>query len=296
MAHTHLMAGESVGIPAAMLARVPVIVSTVHGYNYWYPHHRGWRRLRYRLAGHLYRLRYVSCDAVIAVSKGVADDLVRRPGIGLRARKIRVIPNGVDVDRFARVEESPASGARPVVLTVANFQPGKGHDVLIEAAARVLGRFPSAEFWLVGDGPERARIESRARAAGIEASVRFLGGRDDIPDLLAAATIVAVPSDLEGFGIAAVEALAASRPVVATTAGGLAEILEHDRTALLVPPGDPEPLARAIESLLTDQPRRRAMGERARAVALERFGLRPWIRRIEDLYEELAPPIARGRP
>lgn len=98
--HTHLMSAEAVGIPAAVLARVPVIVSTVHGYNYWSAHHHGLRRLRYRVGSRLYRLRYALCRAVLAVSAAVAEDLRDRPGFGVSARKVRVVSNAID-DRRA---------------------------------------------------------------------------------------------------------------------------------------------------------------------------------------------------
>jgi glycosyltransferase involved in cell wall biosynthesis len=104
---------------------------------------------------------------------------------------------------------------------------------------------------------------------------------------MAASSVVAVPSLQEGFGLVAVEALAAARPVVATAAGGLTQILEDGETALLVPPGDAAGLARAIAALLEDPNRGRAMGARGQVEASARFALRPWIRRIEDLYEEL---------
>ncbi|MEV7550375.1 glycosyltransferase [Amycolatopsis sp. NPDC089917] len=148
--------------------------------------------------------------------------------------------------REIRASLGVASGT-PVALCPARLEPQKRHDVLLEAWSRLSG---DAELWLAGDGSLRAELESRRDGLGCR-RVRFLGTREDVPDLIEAADITVLTSDWEGLPLAMLESLAAARPVVATAVGGIGDVLS-DGGGLLVPPGDPAAVTKALETLLYD--------------------------------------------
>ncbi len=185
-------------------------------------------------------------DHVVAVSPATAGQLAEA---GLSAPT--VIRNAVFARRpvFGRAQVRASLGIAdktPVALCLARLEPQKRHDVLLDAWARLRGE---AVLWLAGDGSLRAGLEARGRALG--GRVRFLGTRQDVPDLLAAADVLVLSSDWEGLPLAVLEAMAAGRPVVATDVGGVGEVLS-DGAGLVVPPGDPVAFAKAVDSLLHD--------------------------------------------
>jgi glycosyltransferase involved in cell wall biosynthesis len=206
-------------------------------------------------------------DAVIAISGGVRDALLRA---GVRADRIRVVPSGIDVQRLGvpaeareRVRREWGLAAHQVAVVVpAVLEHRKGHAVLLAAARSGAARTPDLRYVFCGAGSEAAALE--AMAADLGGVVRFAGFRRDVPACLAAADIVALPSLHEGLGVAALEAMAASKPVVASRVGGLGEVVIDGETGLLVPPGEPEALAAALERLAADP------GLRARLAAAGR--------------------------
>jgi glycosyltransferase involved in cell wall biosynthesis/SAM-dependent methyltransferase len=220
----------------------------------------------------------------------------------MRAGKVRRIPNGVDVARFS---PRPASSALrhqlgvpsgvPLVVSIGRFVPYKGYEHLIDAAASIDG----VHWLLVGDGELRGALEAQARARGIARRVHFSGWRDGVPDLLALADVVAVPSLGEHFGRVLIEAMAMARPVVATAAGGVPEIVVDGETGLLVPPGRSDALANAVRSLLSDSAHAEAMGRAGRLRAEREFSLARHVRHVEALYAELTegePARTPGQP
>jgi glycosyltransferase involved in cell wall biosynthesis len=142
---------------------------------------------------------------------------------------------------------------------------------------------PSVVLLLSGEGPERARIEALVTELGLGSRVRFVGTATPLVELLPLADLFVLPSETESFGLAALEALACGVPVVATAVGGIPEVVRDGETGLLVPPEDPAALARAIESLLADEPRRVTMARCAREDALTRFSPEPAVTRYEGL-------------
>jgi glycosyltransferase involved in cell wall biosynthesis len=185
---------------------------------------------------------------VICVSEAVS----RSAALLVPAHKRTVIYNGVPLPS-PREGDTPHDS--PIVLCIARLSPEKGVDVLLKAMASL----PEARLLIAGDGPERAALEASAPA-----NVTFLGFRQDVPALLTEATVVAVPSRQEGLGLAALEAMAAGVPVVASDVGGLREVVLADKTGLLVPPDAPEALASALRTLLTDAPRREELSKAGR--------------------------------
>lgn len=231
-----------------------------------------------------------------------------------RPSTLRVIYNGVDP---ARWDPARANGARvrrelgvppeaPLLALVGQITPWKGQHDALAALPAVLARYPAAVLCLAGSpkftGPTvrydnlayAGELHRTVAALGLGSQVRFLGERDDVPDLLAAADLLVLPSWAEPFGRVLIEAMAMARPVVATHAGGVPEVVEHGASGLLVPPREPAALAQAILALLDDPARARAMGARGRAVVVARFTAAQTAAAIDALYAELEaalPPL-----
>ena len=219
----------------------------------------------------LERLTAWRADAVLCVSADLAGRM-RRAGARDVALAVVSAPPAAAPSAEAVGQARAAMGAagRPVVLAVGRLAPQKGFDVLLEAMAMLRDREPAPLLVIAGEGPQAARLAARSRAVGSD--VRFLGRRADIPALLAAADVVAVPSRWEGQPLIVQEALRAGRPLVASRVGGIPSLTGED-AALLVPPGDPGLLASAVRSVLDDRALASALGAaavaRARALPSE---------------------------
>ncbi len=284
--HAYLPAANVIGPVAARLAGVPrVIVSkrALADYKRLYPFLRRVEPLGNRLA-----------DVILVNSDAVRRDVERTETHW--EGKFRKIYNGVApldpwtpgaVEAF-RVREGLPLGS-PVIVCVSNFYPYKGHAELVEAAAQVARRFPAATFLLVGRDSGTLEATRRiARSRGIERSVRFLGSRTDVPDLLRASDLFVHPSREEGFSNAVLEAMSAGLPVVAFEVGGNAEAVEHGVTGLLAPARDHAALAAAMEELLADADRRKSMGEAGRKRACGSFSVNRMVAEMEAMYGSLA--------
>jgi glycosyltransferase involved in cell wall biosynthesis len=229
-------------------------------------------------------------DRIIAVSGSVQERLIRG---GTNPRRIRTIENGIDTARFkpgtstlSRAELSIPESHR-VVGVIGMFDPVKGHLYLLKAIRQLRDRgVTDLSCLIVGEGRLEAELREYVNAAGIERNVLFLGYRRDIPNLLSFMDVVVMPSLRESFGIVALEAMAMKVPVIASRIGGLEEVVEHEKTGLLVPPGDAEALAEAIRGLAANPEMRRVMGEAGRKRVTERFSIESTIRRTEELYLE----------
>jgi glycosyltransferase involved in cell wall biosynthesis len=251
LVHTHLWAGDLWGRLAGAFAGRP-IVSTLHNTDRDAP----WRRALSRATAPL-------ADRVVAVSDAVAA-WARQAGVP--ERQLVVIHDGVDLDRFG-----PWIGGERL-LGVGRLVPQKGFDVLVKAARRL-----GVGLDIAGEGP----LASSLQAPG----VRLLGPVDDVPALLSRAAAVVVPSRWEGFGMVALEGMAAGVPVVASAVGGLVEVVGD--AGLLVPPDDPDALAVAIGRVLSDPGLRSELSARGRARAA-RFSLESTVRHHRELWRSLA--------
>ena len=293
LVHTHLWSADLLGGLAARRAGVPT-VCTVTAEYFLAIGVSPLVALRRRLLSRTYRSTYWCADRVVAVSQYLARDLAERPGIRVPAEKIDVVYNPLDEDRLAEQVRSAGASVRrwtrgsPVITTVANFHPIKGHDVLVRAMPAVVERHPGATFVLVGAGPTRAAIEARVASLGLTAHVVFTGQIPGGARAIVGSDVVAVPSLSEGFGVSVIEALALGTPVVATTAGGIPEIFGDQAVGWLVPPGDADALARAILAVLEDPAGARRRAELGRRVVAERFSVERFVGRTEHLYRTLA--------
>jgi glycosyltransferase involved in cell wall biosynthesis len=174
----------------------------------------------------------------------------------------------------------------PVVGTVANFRPEKGHRYLLEAAAHVRQSFPDVRFVLVGHGPLEDAIRRQVRQMHLEDNVIFTGSRDDAQRLTASFDIFALPSVYEGLSIALIEALSLGTPAVVTRAGGVTEVVSHGVNGMIVPARDPVALGDAILSLMNDQSLRQRLAEAGKVRAAD-FDIRVAVHRMEEVYREL---------
>jgi glycosyltransferase involved in cell wall biosynthesis len=267
----HLFRSTLVSVPLARWHRVPAIVETYHG-------REGWRQGRLSAPFALDRAMSHLIDRVIAVSEAARDFLVLRKGYA--ARKVVVVPNGRDLTTFTpgvhREEVRKELGldpSVPVVGVVGRLEQQKGHAYLLEAWPAVLAELPDARLVLAGDGSLRETLMHTACALRIADRVIFLGFRPDVPRILDAIDVLALPSLYEGMPLTVIEAAAMARPVVATAVDGTVEVVRDGVTGVLVPPQDPPALARALAAILGDPARAARMGASGRTWACERFDL-----------------------
>lgn len=265
--HTADLPSNIFGQPAAAFAGVPVRIANRRDVNPG--------RAAHELIAQ--RIGYAFAHRVVANCRAAADRLRFE---GVPARKIAVIPNGLDTEVYAL--RGPIARVRRVA-TVANLRPEKGHDVLLDAAAIVVRRFPDAHFDIVGAGPELAALEARVESLGLTSAVSFLGHCEDVPARLAAADLFVLPSRSEAFPNAVLEAMAIGLPTIASAVGGLLEVIQPERNGVLVPVGDPQALARAISGLMADPARAARLGAAARAHA-QTFSFSGMVAGFEQIY------------
>jgi glycosyltransferase involved in cell wall biosynthesis len=290
--HTYLWTADTLGGLAARRAGVRRTVATVTAAYHLPIDVTGLARAARLVKSGLYRATYRLFDRVIACSEYVAADLRDRTGLRVPAGKIDVIYNVTDPRRIERaategdLDPTWMQGS-PVISTIANFYPIKGHAPLIRAIPRVVRQHPRARFVLVGDGPTRTDMENLADALGVRAHLAFTGRVPYGPRVIAGSDLVVVPSISEGLGIVLLEALVLGVPVVATRAGAIPEILGDDEAGLLAAPDDPASLAEAILRALADPAATRGRVARGRAVVRERFSVETMVRGVDGVYRGL---------
>jgi glycosyltransferase involved in cell wall biosynthesis len=271
---------------AAVLARVPAVIATQHSFFAIARHRDRW----------LQQLLAARVDRYVAVSDYLAQRL--HQDLGIPTRKVEVVHNGVSTTGLdcldgPRLRAGPTSSkARPVVLTLARLDRGKGHQILLEAAKLV----PEAVFVFAGEGPMRSELEDRARALAVADRVVFRGFVDNVAELLANCDVFALASLEESFPISILEAMAACKPIVATAVGGVGESVTHLETGLLVPPSDPVALAAAIRTALSDVPLARHLATAGKTRVERYFTADRMVRRVTAIYDQvLDARLASGR-
>jgi glycosyltransferase involved in cell wall biosynthesis len=228
---------------------------------------------------------------VVAVSHSVAEFCVTH--MGFRRQQVVVIHN--PLPRPVRgADEAVEAGLRrryglpadaPVIGAVSRFYPVKGIAFLVDAFARVLRVIPESRLLLVGDGPERDALESQARSLGIMEQVIFTGFQEDVEGHLRVCRVVALPSLHEGLPLAAIEALNAGVPIVASRVGGLPEVVSDGRTGFLVDPGNADAIADAVIRILRDPILERNLKAQCLREA-GRFSMQRFVARMEEIYRE----------
>jgi glycosyltransferase involved in cell wall biosynthesis len=294
LVHAHMYRAEVLGTRAAVAAATPVIMATVHS-----------SRVRSASDTELLASLMPSMDRLIVPSDSIASKV---RGEGREGARFAVIPNGVDLSRFAT--PAPVCGLRseldiprgaPLIGVVARLEPEKGHRHIVDAMPAVLRACPDAWLVIVGEGSEADALLDRVASLGPRVAERivFTGRREDVSALTADLTVAVAPSLREAQGISILEAMARRRPVVASDVGGIPEVITHGVDGLLVPPGDPRALADAIVALLADPALRERIGEAGYRTVAERFSIDAQVKRIEAVYDEelaRAGVLARARP
>jgi len=274
-----------VGRLAAWISGVPKRVFIIHAFAS-HPHQPRFARWMYHGIEKMldpFTTRY------IAVSEAI-----QRFGIEARLfkpEKVDVVLNGIALSEpldaspeQTRAELGIPIGA-PLIATAGRFEPQKGLHDLIEAVALVRKELPEARLLLIGDGPLRENLQECARQKGVSDAVLFTGWRNDVPRLIQASDVFCLSSHWESFGLVLVEAMALGKPVVATGVDGIPEVVEHERTGLLVPARQPQALAVALVELLADPARARRMGEAGRKRVHEHFRLEDSIERFVEVLK-----------
>jgi len=262
-------------IPAARLAGVPVVIGS----------HRQLGDLLTPLQFRAQNIVLRMCDRIVCNSRAAAARLQKS---GLDQQKVTVIPNALPQSAFAEAICALPSvpGIVRIGMVARMNDRSKNHGIFLRAAARLAAKFQCAEFVLVGDGPLRPELESLARDLELGSRVRFLGDRNDIPEVLASLNITALPSSSESSSNAIVESMAAGVPVVASRVGGNAELIQDGETGLLVQPEE-HSFTVALERLLLDPELRRRCGQKAKAYASTHHNLETIRDRYEELYQSL---------
>ncbi len=291
--HNHMFRAEVVGTKAALQLgergyHRPAVISTVHS-------------SRIRCIEDRDTLRQLTpvMDRLIVVSKAIERKVAEE---GRHGVPISLIYNGVDLQRYNHQqpcctlhEDYRIPEDAPIVGVVARLEAEKGHRSLLEAWPLVLASVPKAWLLIVGEGSERDALEAQAELAGISHRVVFTGRRDDVPAVTAALDVAVLPSYREAQGLSVLEAMALSRPVVASAVGGIPEMIEDGVSGVLVPPGNCDALAGAIVRLLTDHPFADTIARRGHDLVHERFCVEIMVRAIEDLYDEAALKLRQSQ-
>ncbi len=263
------------------LAGVPHIISSEHTMG----QEGGGRRWLNRLTAPL-------ADRIVCVSQGIVDYAVEV--IGLPKEKLALIPNGIDLEKYAALPSQAEARLRQhlpeeqiIVGAIGRPRPVKGYGILRQAFQQIAERRPNTHLVFVGDGPDKETLAAQAARSGLAQRVTWMGDQTDIPGLLPAFDILAVPSIYEGLGIVALEAMAAGLPVVGSRVGGIPEVVIEGETGLLVPAGDVSALAAALTRLVNDPDLRRRLGEAGSARVCERYSQQSVREKTLTMYSEL---------
>jgi glycosyltransferase involved in cell wall biosynthesis len=287
--HAHMYRAETVATRAIIALgeagqRRPYLVATIHS-------------SRIRSAEDQQHLRELTpnMDRLIAVSKSIEHKLVDEQRCAV---PVSLIYNGVDLDRYDHQEpcctlpeEYGMEPGSQIVGVVARLEPEKGHPTLLEAWPTVLREVPDVYLLIVGEGSRRDALEAQARELRIAHRVVFTGRRDDVPAVTAALDVAVLPSYREAQGMVILEAMALSRPVIASNVGGIPEMIEDGVTGLLVPPHDAVALANAIVRLLKNHPLADTLGRAGHDMVHDRFCIELMVDAVASIYDEGARVI-----
>lgn len=280
---THKYRASLYGRIAAWLAGVPVIITSVHG-NY-----RKDLRLERRIAN---KIMSKITDKIVAVSESIKKDIVKHDKIN--PSKIVVIHNGVDILRFNPENiflnvrgELSINDNDVVVGFVGRLVPAKGLQYLIEAISIIQLKVENIKLLIVGEGSLIYSLKNKARELGIKESVIFTGKRRDIPEVLSCIDIFVMPSVAEGLPNSLLEAMAMGKPIVATTVGGIPEIIENEINGLIISPEDPESLASAIKFFIGNKGLAEKLGQAAKEFVLRKYSIKAIAVQWECLYKSL---------
>ena len=291
---THDFYSNIFGMIGATLARVPARIAARR-------ETLGWRSAAQK---RVERMAYRLAHAVVANAEAVKRQLV---GEGVKAQKVEVVYNGLDLDRVRRPAEQTREGALApfglpcapglrFVTIVANLRhPVKDHPTFLRAAAHTHLALPQARFVIAGEGELTGAMRALAADLGIGEQTFFIGGTERVAELLAISDVCVLSSRAEGFSNSILEYMAAARPAVVTEVGGAREAISDGMTGFLVPAGDHELMAERLVRLLKGPEMARDMGRRARMIVEKKFSCAAQLERTEALYDRLLAPRLAGQ-
>ncbi|MBI5961164.1 MAG: glycosyltransferase [Chloroflexi bacterium] len=282
--HTHLFKSDLVGQIGAALTRVPARISTLHNTSQW---------RKNPLFSGIMRGVMLPCDRIIAVTQYVRDYAHQWSHYPLS--RMIVIENGVDTIRFDPDHTTPLDRQAvwglapdsPVIGVIGRLHPAKGHDILLRAAVEIVREVPTAQLIIIGDGELRAALESLSIELSLQDHVVFTGFMRDMPGVMAALDVVVFSSRWEGLPVTLLEAMSMGRPVVATSVGGIPDVLTHETNGLLVLPDNPAALAQEVLRILRDVTLAGRLGKSAQETICERYSADVMVQRIMKLYREI---------
>ncbi|MBP9853823.1 MAG: glycosyltransferase [Candidatus Omnitrophica bacterium] len=280
--NTHLWLADVMGRIAAILCRVPVIISTAQNVDVWKKWHHRW----------IDRELATATVKIIAVSKAVKEYYENE--VGIPGEKIEIIPNAIDVDLYKDVEdisylydEFDLKKENFILACIGRLDFQKGHKYLLESLKEIYNDMPDLRILIVGEGIEREDLKKSAEDYGIMPALRFTGQRQDIPHILKLSKALILPSIFEGLPLCVLEAMAASRPVIATNVGGTTELAVEGRTAFIVEPKRPDLLSSAIRRLRALPDQGRQMGINGYEIVARHYSIQSITDKTMNLFEQL---------
>ena len=275
--HLHSRRGADIfGALAARAAGVPVVLS---------------RRVDNPESKFVSRLKYGLYDHVITISDAIRQVLLSQ---NVPADKVSLVHSAIDAAEYQQPEsrelflqefELPADSL--VLGVVAQLIARKGHRYILDVLPNLLEQHANAHLLIFGQGPLREALESSVRDAGLEESVTFTGFRDDLPRWLGCLDVLLHPVDMEGLGVSLLQAAAASVPIIGARAGGVPEIIEHEKSGLLIEVGDTQALLAAMNKLLADPEKRQQMGRHGKAIVERKFSVAQMVAGNLAIYNQL---------
>lgn len=280
--HCHAYKADTVGFLASKLTKVKT-VSTCHG---WWPD-----TAKLKLYDFIDTAVLKHFDKVVAVSEKIYNDMAAR---GIKASKLEVILNGIDIERFSSAragdEEKKALGISvgfPVIGSIGRLSREKGIRYLIEAAPKIITKVPEARFLIVGEGDEKSPLMEYADRGALKGKVIFAGYREDVDKIYPLLDVFVMPSLTEGIPLSLLEAMASAKPIVATRVGGIPSVITDKRSGLLVDPQDSDALSESVLSLLADRRLAEIVGGNAREAVKEKFSIEATVKKYQEAYINL---------
>jgi len=287
--HTHTSKAGLLGRLAARLARIPIIIHTPHGHVFF-----GYFGLiKSNLFIFLEKLASRITDKIIALTNREKEDYISCKVTD--EEKSVVICSGIELNKFKDLPLNEKQNLKKelgipenslIVGTLGRLVPVKGPEFLVEAAKHIISKYPDTFFVFTGDGYLRPDLKKKALNFGLKENIIFLGWRDDGAKILSLYDVFILPSLNEGMGRVLVEAMALGKPIVASRIGGIPDLVTHGKNGFLVPPKDPEELAKYIQILIEDREKREKMGLSGKKIAMH-FSAENMVEKIEKLYKEL---------
>jgi glycosyltransferase involved in cell wall biosynthesis len=284
--HTQLETSDILGSIISRVSGIPS-VCTLHTLSA--PSKKRTSRLRKKLHNLCLRL---FCDKIIAVSDVTRQHFIK---LGISSNKLITLYNGIDLTRFNNTGILPnvrkilldLNEDDIVLITVAVLREPKGIQYMIRAFSSLLDKFSNAHYVIVGDGEYRKPLEELARTLGVADRVRFLGYKENIPELLSTSNLFVFPTLNDALPTVLLEAMATGLPIVASEIGGVPEILVHEKNGLLVPPANVSCLIDACDRLLSDRKLASRLSEAGREVIIQRFNIHQQVDTLKGLYFQL---------